>query len=77
MRRSRNNKAVFILQTEEKANSVCSLGSTRKHPSVVQISIGRSKWRSEFSHFFDLKNMISTYPKDFCEKRVPNSPDFG
>jgi hypothetical protein len=30
----------------------------------------------EFSHFLDLKNVISTPTKDFCEKDGPHSPDF-
>jgi len=27
-------------------------------------------------HFFNLKNMISTHGKDFCENNGPNSLDF-
>lgn len=30
----------------------------------------------EFSHVFNLKNMISTHTKDFWEKNGPGSPDF-
>jgi hypothetical protein len=30
----------------------------------------------EFSHDFNLKNMISTHTKDFWEKNGPGSPDF-
>lgn len=30
----------------------------------------------EFSHFFNLKNVISTTTKEFCEKDGPHSPDF-
>jgi hypothetical protein len=30
----------------------------------------------KFSLFFDLKNVISTPTKDFCEKDGPHSPDF-
>jgi len=33
-------------------------------------------WFGQNFVFFNLKNMISTCRKDFCNKESPNSPDF-
>ncbi len=40
--------------------------------------LGRKGLRmgGEFSHFFNVKNMILTHIKDFCETNCPNSRDF-
>ncbi len=51
------------------------LGCLKKLPllynSLNKEMVGRGAGERKFSHFVDLKNMISAHAKDFCEKKWP------